>query len=177
MTPDFAKNHFALFGFPVAFELDLAALERAYLNVQREVHPDKFANASDAEKRLAAQWTINANVAFKTLKSPLARGRYMLSLFGIDTEEESNTAMPVEFLMQQMEWREAVVHARITHDEASLDLLTNDWRAHEKALIAQLASELASEATRMRARESVRKLRFLEKLGEEIDLAAEAMDQ
>jgi molecular chaperone HscB len=176
MNPDFSKNHFALFGFAVTFAIDTAALDRAYRDVQREVHPDRFANASDAEKRLAAQWATAANVAYKTLKNPLARGRYILTLHGIDTEEESNTAMPVDFLMQQMEWREAVVNARQARDEVTLDELTRTWRASEKTLVAQLADELSSDATRMNARETVRKLRFLEKLGEEIDLAAEAIE-
>lgn len=176
MNSDFSKNHFALFGLPVTFALDLTALERAYREVQREVHPDRFVHASDAEKRIAAQWATNANGAYKTLKSPLARGRYMLSLCGIDTEEESNTAMPVAFLMQQMEWREAVVAARQARDETALAALTREWREAEKALVGQLGTELSSSLPSPQAKETVRKLRFLEKLGEEIDLAAEAMD-
>lgn len=179
MTPDFTKNHFALFHLPVQFPLDVATLDQAYREVQREVHPDRFANASDAQKRLAAQWATQANVAYKTLKSPLARGRYLLALHGIDTEEESNTAMPVDFLMQQMEWREAVVASRDAHDEGALDRLAGEKRAAEKTLIAQLAAQLADlqNITQVReARETVRKLRFLEKLGEEIDLATEAIE-
>jgi molecular chaperone HscB len=179
MTPDFSKNHFEIFNLPIAYRLDASSLDQAYRDVQREVHPDRFANASDVQKRLAAQWATQANVAYKTLKSPLARGRYILSLHAIDTEEESNTAMPVDFLMQQMEWREAVVAARDAHDEIALDRLTRDKRDAEKALIAQLTAQLSDVrdiATMREARETVRKLRFLEKLGEEIDLAAEHIE-
>jgi molecular chaperone HscB len=176
MSPDFTKSHFALFGLPVGYDLDVAALDQTYRDIQREVHPDRFANAADAEKRIAAQWAMQVNEAYRTLKSPLARGRYLLKLNGIDTEEDSNTAMPVAFLMQQMEWREAVVAARNAHDDRALEQLAKDKRAEERALFSLLAEQLSVAATMREARETVRKLRFLEKLGEEIDLASEAIE-
>ncbi len=176
MNPDFTQNHFQLFGLPVAFDIDAGALDRAYREVQREVHPDRFTIASDAEKRLAAQWATRANEAYQTLKSPLNRGRYFLRIHGIDTEEESNTAMPVDFLMQQMEWREAVVEARRLGDEARLEALATDHRGDERKLFAQLAAELAATSSMPSARLTVRKLRFLEKLGEEIDDAFESVN-
>jgi molecular chaperone HscB len=176
MSPDFSKSHFALFRLPVGFDLDVAALEQTYRDLQREVHPDRFANAPDAEKRIAAQWAMQVNEAYRTLKSPLARGRYLLSLNGIDTEEESNTAMPVAFLIQQMDWREAVVAARNAHDDRALEKLAKDKRSEERVLFDRLAAQLSNVATMREARDTVRKLRFLEKLGEEIDLAGEAME-
>jgi molecular chaperone HscB len=175
MTIDFTKNHFDLFHLPISFQMDSAALDVAYRDVQREVHPDKFTTASDAEKRLAAQWATRANEAYQTLKSPLNRGRYFLKIHGIETEEESNTAMPLEFLMQQMEWREAVVDARASKDEATLDELAAQKNADEKNLFAQLSVELNQPSTFADARLTVRKLRFIEKLGEEIDDAFEAV--
>jgi molecular chaperone HscB len=173
MNADFKKNHFELFGIAPSFSLDVAALETAYREVQREVHPDRFANASDAEKRLAAQWATQANEAYRTLKSALNRARYVLKLHGIDTEEERNTAMPLEFLVQQMEWREAVVDTKAKKDEVRLGQLAADKRREEKQLFVLLAEQLAQPPTMLDARETVRKLRFLEKLGEEIDLAHE----
>ena len=158
------------------FAIDVAALDIAYREVQREVHPDRFATASDAEKRLAAQWATQANGAYRTLKSPLNRGRYLLQINGIDTEEERNTAMPLEFLMQQMEWREAVVEAKASKDEAKLVKLAADKRREEKLLFTKLAEQLALATAMVDARETVRKLRFLEKLGEEIDIAAEEIE-
>lgn len=177
MNPDFTKTHFALFGLAPSFAIDADDLDRAYRDVQREVHPDRFANAPDVEKRLAAQWATQANEAYRTLKSPLGRGRYLLKINGIDTEEERNTAMPLAFLTQQMEWREAVVEARAAHDEQALVGLAKQKHADEKALFALLSTQLATAATMIDARETVRKLRFLEKLGEEIDLASEALEQ
>jgi molecular chaperone HscB len=176
MTPDFSKNHFELFNLPIAFAIDTAELDRAYREVQREVHPDRFTIASDAEKRLAAQWATRANEAYRTLKSPLNRGRYLLRIHGVDTEEESNTAMPVDFLMQQMDWREAVVDARREGSPERLDELSARHRADEAQLFLQLAGELNSPDGMAAARLTVRKLRFLEKLGEEIDDALESVD-
>ena len=172
MQADFSKNHYQLFDLPFVYALDVPALERAYREVQREVHPDRFVNTSDAEKRLAAQWATQANEAYRTLKSPLNRGRYFLRLNGIDTEEERNTAMPLEFLMQQMEWREAVVAAKAAKDQTTLEGLARTKRAEEKALFSLLGEQLAGGNKLAYAKDTVRKLRFLEKLGEEIDDAA-----
>jgi molecular chaperone HscB len=176
MQPDFSKNHFELFDLPQAYALDTQALDRAYREVQREVHPDRFVSASDAEKRLAAQWATQANEAYRTLKSPLNRGRYLLKLNGIDTEEERNTAMPLEFLMQQMEWRESVESAKAAKDEATLGSLTRQKRAEETSLFTLLRDQLSGGTNMLAAKETVRKLRFLEKLGEEIDIATETLE-
>ena len=173
MSPDFTKNHFELFALPATYVLDMQALERAYRDLLREVHPDRFAAASDAEKRLAAQWATRANEGYQTLKTPLNRGRYFLRINGIDTEEEFNTAMPVDFLLQQMEWREAVVDARSARDEARLETLAAQRLSEEKIMFEQLQQQLADSGTLSEARLTVRKLRFLEKLGEEIDDALE----
>ena len=169
MQADFTKNHFQLFDLPLAYALNMQALEHAYREVQREVHPDRFVGASDAEKRLAAQWAMQANEAYRTLKSPLNRGRYFLRLNGIDTDEERNTAMPLEFLMQQMEWREAVVTAKTAMDTVTLEGLVVTKRAEETALFLRLGEQLADGGDLPGAKNTVRKLRFLEKLGEEID--------
>jgi molecular chaperone HscB len=176
MNPDFSKNHFELFNLPQAYALDTQVLEHAYREVQREVHPDRFVSASDAEKRLAAQWATQANEAYRTLRSPLNRGRYLLKIHGIDTEEERNTAMPLEFLMQQMEWREAVESAKAAKDEAMLERLTKQKHEEERYLFTLLSDQLSSGANMLAAKETVRKLRFLEKLGEEIDIATETLE-
>lgn len=169
MNLDFSKNHFELFDLPFAYALDTQLLERAYREVQREVHPDRFVTASDAEKRLAAQWATQANEAYSTLKSPLNRGRYFLKLNGVDTEEERNTAMPLAFLMQQMEWRESVVAAKAAKDEVALKKLKLTKHVEEEMLFSRLSAQLAGADEMSVAKDTVRKLRFLEKLGEEID--------
>ena len=176
MQIDFSKNHFELFHLPVAFTIDLQAIERAYREVQREVHPDRFANTVGAEQRLAAQWSTQVNEAYRTLKSPLARGRYFLKIHGHDTEEETNTSMPLDFLTQQMEWREAVVAANAKQNSGRLDELSREHAMEEKRLFMLLAAQLDDASHHVAAKETVRKLRFLEKLGEELDDALSQLE-
>src|SRR3954462_3060365 len=115
------QNHFELFHLPQRFAIDTAALDAAYHEVQNQVHPDKFINATDSEKRVAMQWATRANEAYRTLKSPFKRAAYLCELNGIELQTESNTAMPREFLMQQMEWREALEDANAAKDLDGLE--------------------------------------------------------
>lgn len=161
------QNHFELFNLPQTFTTDLKALDRAYHEVQNKVHPDKFANAPDADKRVAMQWATRANEAYKTLKSPFKRAAYLCELNGVDLQTESNTAMPVEFLMQQMEWREALDDVRISKDINSLEKLDTDLRSERKQTIEEVATLLdANDFTQ--AAEIVRQLMFLEKFTDEV---------
>ena len=164
------KNHFELLGLPLAYAVDPARLESGYRQLQTQVHPDRFAAATEAERRVAMQWAARANEAYRTLKDPVDRARYLLSLKGFDTGEESNTAMPPDFLMQQMEWREAVAEASGEGDAERLTALRDDLRYERAAMLLQL--ERAIDASNYDAGCSlVRKLRFIEKLDEEIDEA------
>ncbi len=156
------QNHFDLFHLPQRYTLDLAQLDAAYREVQATVHPDKFVQAGDAEKRVAMQWAIRANEAYQTLKKPLKRASYLCELNGVDLQSESNTSMPAAFLMQQMEWREAFDDARQAGDDAALEALETQVRA---ALKAQLeAAGLALDAGNFtQAAQLVRTCMFLEK--------------
>ena len=176
MTPDFSKSYFELFGLPIAYRIDAARLDVAYREVQSQVHPDRFASASEAERRRSMQRATYANEAYQTLKKPLSRARYLVKLHGVDTEEEANTAMPIDFLVQQMEWREAIVMATKERDLAALDELQESLMRDHKALLVTLEKALDMDHDYHRAAEAVRKLRFLEKLQEEIDDAIEALD-
>lgn len=103
-----SDNYFTFFGLTPRFVFDTSALDQAYLAIQKEVHPDRHASGSDTEQRLAMQMATYANGAYRTLKDPIARGLYLCQLHGIEANLETNTAMPVQFLMKQMEWREAL---------------------------------------------------------------------
>ena len=170
---DFSQNHFELLGLPVSYAVDPARLERGYRDLQSQVHPDRFAASTQAERRVAMQWATRANEALRTLRDPLERARYLLRLRGYDTEEETNTAMPPDFLMQQMEWRESVADARVSRDSAGLRRLRSDLAAARDDMLARLERALDSDANFDAGCSLVRKLRFLEKLDEEIDEALE----
>lgn len=172
---NFAADHFTLFGLPRAQSLDLESLENSFRAIQAQVHPDKHAHAGDADRRLAMQWATRVNEAFQTLKSPGKRARYLLSLLGHDPQIESNTAMPTEFLMNQMELREAVIEARAAANEEALDAvrlrLLNEIKVEYQRLaeLIDVAKDFAAAAN------LVRQLMFQEKLLNEIDDALEAV--
>jgi molecular chaperone HscB len=173
---DFQHNHFQLFGLAQSYRIDIAQLEQQYRALQAQVHPDKSAHLPDAEQRLAMQRATLVNEAYQTLRSPLRRARYLLSLQGVDTQEENNTVMPLDFLMVQMEWREAVVEAQQAKDVAALDKLEAQMKRETRELEAQLAVKIDAEQDYAAAAGAVRKLRFMEKLAEEIHAAYDAID-
>lgn len=173
---DFQKNFFQLFGLPERYRLDRADLSQRYRRLQNEVHPDRFADRPEAERRLSMQWTTQINEAYQTLGNAVQRGRYLLRQHGVDTQEETNTAMPVDFLMQQMEWREAIEEARNARDIVALQDLEGRLQHEMRALEAQLAAKIDDAADYQAAAGDVRKLRFLEKLADDIAAAFDGMD-
>lgn len=169
------QNHFELFHLPQRFTIDMGALDNAYREVQSRVHPDRFVNATDTEKRVAMQWATRANEAYQTLKSPFKRAAYLCELNGIDLQTESNTAMPREFLMQQMEWREALDDARDSKDLDALDILDADLRAMRNAQVKQIGERLDAHNFE-EAAQGVRQLMFLEKFGAEVHAVLEKLE-
>ena len=167
------QNHFELFGLATAFRLESDRLERSYREIQSQVHPDRFAHAGDAERRASLQWTTRVNEAYRTLKDPVQRARHILELQGVDVAFETNTAMPADFLMQQMELREALESAR---DTAELDRLRADLRASRGALEGEIAAAIDARKDYAAAAQLVRKLQFLDKFDAEIDAAYETLE-
>ena len=169
------QNHFDLFQLPARFTIDMGALDAAYRDVQGKVHPDRFVNATDAEKRVAMQWATRANEAYQTLKNPQKRARYLCEQNGVDLQTESNTAMPMDFLMQQMEWREALGEARADKDLDALEKLDVELKLENKARLLQIGQQLDA-GDYQHAAQGVRALMFLEKFGEEVHRAFEALE-
>lgn len=175
MIPDFSQDYFALFGLPRVYRVDMARLDQAYHAMQGKVHPDRHAHLPETERRLSMQWATQVNEAYQTLRDPLRRARYLLQLAGHDARLETNTAMPAEFLMAQMELREAVADAREAGD---VDVLDARHRSLKKAIRGEFeALQAALDAGEYeRAGELVRQLMFQEKLLHEIDDALALLD-
>ncbi len=171
MSHHTTHNHFQLFDLPVQFDLDLDQLNQRYRKVQSEVHPDRFAAASAAERLKSMQLATLANEAYQTLKQPTARARYLLQLQGIDTQEESNTAMPTDFLMLQMEWREALEEAVDNSDIAALDKLLLEMRKTARQLEQTLQQQLDHDRALEQAAGTVRKLSFIDKAQADVEQA------
>jgi molecular chaperone HscB len=167
MTVNLNQNHFELFGLPARFAVDAAALEARYHELQREVHPDRFAAAPDAERRVSMQLATRVNEAYQTLKSPLERAVYILQLRGVDPKFETNTAMPSEFLMEQISWRERI-EADAEKPEALLRLQSG-LRGESRKVYETLHGQLDEGRDDQAASQTARMLMFYEKLDEEID--------
>ena len=174
-------DYFTLLGLPQQFEVTTAALDERFRQLQREVHPDRFAAADDAARRASMMLATQINVAYQTLRSPLKRAIYLLELSGVDVGAESNTAMSPEFLMSQMMWREQVADARAAKDTAALAQLQTEISGDIRDAYADLAVSFNAPGNQDKdqlqdAVEGVRRLMFLEKLREEIEDAVFALE-
>ncbi len=165
----FKQNYFEIFSQPVSTELDIDLLKEKNRELQQQVHPDRFANSSDAEKRQAMQITSLVNEAFETLKNSLTRLQYMLTLKGVDMNGETDTAMDGVFLMEQMELREEI--ANVDSQKNSLDVLDEmalELKARSVNLVSDFESAFNDDALD-KGRDIVRKLQFINKAQIEIN--------
>lgn len=173
---DFSRTYFELFGLRAQYRFDAAALDAAYRALQLEVHPDSAAGGTDAERRVALQSSARVNEAYQSLRDPVRRAQYLLGLHGIETVNERDTVLPIAFLEQQLERREAASDAQATGDEATLTSLLAQVRGEARAIEDQLAQVLDGEQAYAAARTRVRELTFLAKLAEDIDAMLGALD-
>lgn len=165
------EDYFALFGLPAQFRTDLAALEAAFRKVELQVHPDRFAGASPAMRRVAEQWSARANEARAALEKPLSRAVYMCERAGAPVDAENNTRMPVDFLMQQMEWRERFEAS--AGSRGALEELAAAVAAENGKLVEAIAAALDDEKDAKKAVPLVRRLMFVDKMARDIRGALE----
>ncbi len=169
-------NHFSLFDLPARFAVDVDALERTYKNVQAKVHPDRFAAASAAERRVAMQWAARVNEAYGVLRAPLKRAAYLCELRGAPIEAESNTAMPREFMVQQMQWREALDEALRPLDVTAVLVLRTQLTDQQAAQQAQVATAIDERGDMAQAAALVRQWMFLERFGQDVQQVLHAAE-
>ena len=163
---DLQSDDFVLFGVVRQFAQELPALEARWKSLQREAHPDKFAAQGAAAQRIAMQWSVRINEAYQRLKDPVKRAAYLCELGGAPVLANTNTAMPVQFLMQQMEWRETLEAAA---SESALDAVADEVQASRKQVLLQCAQALDVQHDMARAVELVRALMFVVKFLQDLD--------
>jgi len=171
------ENYFELFGLQQAFAIDLASLESQYRKIQSAAHPDRFVTASSAEKLKSMQVATLANEAYETLKKPATRAQYLLTLNKIDATQETNTAMPADFLMQQMEWREMLEDYKAEKNIDGLDSLASKMRKAAKALSSELTDLFDEKSDLEIATETTRKLIFIDKVCDDINKAITQIEE
>ncbi|WP_296447619.1 Fe-S protein assembly co-chaperone HscB [Rhodoferax sp. UBA5149] len=167
------SSDFELFGLTPQFAQDRAAIDARWKDLQREAHPDKFAAQGAAAQRLAMQWSVRINEAYQRLKDPLKRAAYLCELNAAPLNAENNTAMPTEFLMQQMDWRESL-------DEASGVAELEDLNAHVMAARQEALQKcgrlLDTQHDYTGAAQQVRALMFIEKFANDVEARLDRMD-
>ena len=178
MIDALSANYFELFEIPVAYDVDLDQIQHRYRDLQKAVHPDRYANAGSQERRISMQHTSLINQALHTLKHPVERAVYLLGLKGVDFTMDNETTMDAAFLMEQMEMREKLEAVREQDDPlAGLDSMSADVASDMEALADEFKRAYASDELDD-AREVVRKLQFLYKARQEInELAASIEDE
>ena len=168
------STDFELFGVPAQFAQDRAQLDARWKELQREAHPDKFAAQGPAAQRVAMQWSVRINEAYQRLKSPLKRASYLCELHGAPINAENNTAMPTDFLMQQMAWREALEDAKTLEnfDEIASEAL----QAGRKQLL-KIERTIDADKNFPDAARQVRSLMIIERFASEVDARIDQLGQ
>lgn len=168
------SNDFEIFGLSPRFELDRATLDERWKDLQREVHPDRHA-ASDAQtQRQAMQWSVRINEAYQRLKDPLKRAAYLCEMNGAPVQAENNTAMPTDFLMQQMQWREDLEEAGTVDD---LERMADEVATTRITLLKQLATTADTENNWPAVAQQVRALMFIERFACDVETRMEVLGQ
>jgi molecular chaperone HscB len=167
------SDDFELFGIPRRFEQDRQQLDRRWRELQADVHPDRFATAAAAGQRVAMQWAVRVNEAYQRLKDPLRRAAYLCELAGARIDAENNTAMPAAFLVEQMEWREALDDAATAERVEALSKQVSDYRNQALAQLARILDEQRDFAA---AAQQVRALMFVERFAHDVEQQLEALE-
>lgn len=178
MGSELSRNFFELFDLPVEFRLDTRDLAQRYRALQGTTHPDRYASAGEQERLLAVQKAALVNEAYQTLKRPLSRARYLLELRGVTFDGERDTAVDPEFLMQQMELREALAEVpAATQPMQEYNALLERLEAVSRQLEDRLAQLLGSDeaAAQAEAKDLVLKLQFMDKLHQEAEALEETL--
>jgi molecular chaperone HscB len=174
MNLNLQSSDFELFGVPERFAQDRAAIDARWKELQREAHPDRFAAQGAAAQRVAMQWSARINEAYQRLKDPLKRAAYLCELRGAPINAENNTAMPAAFLVEQMEWREALDDA---HSEADVDALDGQLNGARKQVLERIGELLDEKGDAPAAAQQVRALMFIQRFGEDVQARLEQLGQ
>ena len=167
-------DDFELFGLTPRFAQDRSAVDARWKELQRQAHPDKFAAQGAAAQRVAMQWSVRINEAYQRLKDPLRRAAYLCELHGAPIRAEDNTAMPAAFLMQQMEWREALEDATTA---AQLDSLEDEVDEARRAALERCEQLIDRQQDYAGAASQVRALMFIARFGEDIERRRDQLGQ
>lgn len=168
------SSDFEIFGVPVQFAQDSAALDARWKDLQREAHPDRFTTADALAQRQAMQWSVRINEAYQRLKDPLKRAAYLCEMNGAPIQAENNTAMPAAFLMQQMQWREDLDEASGVDD---LERMADDVAQARREMLLGLQRTADEERNFLELAQQVRALMFVERFARDVENRLDQLGQ
>jgi len=166
------STDFELFGLPDRFAQDRAEVDARWKDLQRQTHPDRFASEGASAQRVATQWSVRINEAHQRLKDPLQRAAYLCEWRGVPIRAPDNTAMPADFLLQQMSWREALEEAM---EASALETLLDETSALRTQILREVERQLDHESDAAAAAQGVRQLMFIERFGQEVEARLDRM--
>ena len=168
-----SDDDFLIFNLPRHFELDEGLLEQRWKKLLQQTHPDQFSTEGQTAQRIATQWSMRINEAYQTLKNPLKRAALLCELAQTPVQSESNTAMPTDFLIQQMQWREQLENA---HAIADVEHLQHMLQTEQLRLQSSLAWLIDEQGNFEQASQTVRMLMFIERFKKDTDTRLDALD-
>ena len=174
MNLNLNSSDFELFGLPERFAQDMAAIDGRWKDLQREVHPDRFAAQGAAAQRVAMQWSVRVNEAYQRLRDPLQRAAYLCERRGAPIQAETNTVMPADFLQEQMAWREALDDASAPQD---MDKLATQLARAQSDALEQIRELLDATNDPAAAAQRVRALMFLARFAHDVESRFEQLGQ
>ena len=174
MTLNLTSSDFELFAVPEQFAQDSAAIEARWKELQREVHPDKFAAQGPSAQRVAMQWSVRVNEAYKRLRDPLRRAAYLCERRGAPINAESNTAMPGPFLIEQMAWREALEDAQ---SEGDVETVSAELARARAATLNRIETLLDESGDAAAAAQQVRALMFIDRFAHDVEARFDQLGQ
>lgn len=107
-----AGDFFSLFELPRKLWLEMGALEQKFLQLSWKLHPDNFVNASPEEREISLKRSSELNDAYRTLRDPISRVEYLLSLEGARNEGQTKQQVPPELLEEVFELNESLDELR-----------------------------------------------------------------
>jgi molecular chaperone HscB len=172
MKINLQSSDFDLFGLPERFEQDRGAIDTRWKELQREAHPDRFAAQGASAQRVAMQWSVRINEAYQRLKEPGKRAAYLCELRGAPINAEKNTAMPAQFLVEQMQWREELEEAS---GPEQLDALHEELSLARKQTLQRIGKLLDEQGDAAAAAQQVRALMFIDRFGRDVEARLEQL--
>jgi len=168
------SDDFELFGVPRRFAQERSALDARWKELQREAHPDRHAASGAAAQRQAMQWSVRINEAYQRIKDPMRRAAYLCELHGAPIRAEDNTAIPGDFLMQQMEWREALEEA---DSLVEVEALEAQVRQASRVALERCGDLIDQQQDFAGAARQVRALMFIARFAIDIERRLEQLGQ